>query len=408
MLAMQRAPTAAAAAAAGRSRAPLLAAPAGRARARTVRVRAAKWANPLRDEVVAAARHIASPGKGILASDESNATTGKRLATVDVENTEERRRDWRELLYTTPGLGEHVAGCIMFEETLFQRAADGRQFVDVLLEQGIYPGIKVDTGLQILPTTGETATQGLDGLLDRCKAYRAQGARFAKWRAVLTVGPDGEAPSEMATYDNVHALARYAQIAQEAGLAPIVEPEVGLTPGTYSAERCAEISVRVYSAVMEALVVYGVDLEGCILKPNMVLPGLDAPRIPPQEVARLTVDTLRRTIPPALPTVNFLSGGMAEAEATENLNALQAEAARVGGVPWQLSFSYGRALQHSTLNTWRGAARGSEGWHAAQRMLKSLAAANGAAQQGKFSGPHPSPAGKDRIVQALRVGGSGK
>jgi fructose-bisphosphate aldolase, class I len=379
-----------------------------RARTTAVRVKAAAWANPLRDEVREAARHIASPGKGILASDESNATTGKRLAAVGVENTPERRRDWRELLYTTPGLGDHISGAILFDETVFQSTEDGRPFVDVLLEQGIYMGVKVDTGLQILPNTGETATQGLDGLLDRCKTYRAQGARFAKWRAVLTVGPNGESPSEMAVYDNVHALARYAQISQEAGLAPIVEPEVGLTPGTYTAERCAEISVRVYSAVMEALVVYGVDLEGCILKPNMVLPGLDAPRISPEKVAALTVDTLRRTIPAALPTVNFLSGGMAEAEATENLNALQAEAARVGGVPWQLSFSYGRALQHSTLNTWRGAERGSDGWNAAQRMLKSLAAANGQAQQGKFSGPHPSPAGKDRIVQALRVGGSGK
>jgi fructose-bisphosphate aldolase class I len=259
-----------------------------------------------------------------------------------------------------------------------------------------------------MPHTGETATQGLDGLLDRCKAYRKQGARFAKWRAVLTVGPNGEAPSEAAIFENAHGLARYAQIAQEAGLAPIVEPEVGLTPGTYSAERCAEISVRVYSAVMEALVVYGVDIEGCILKPNMVLPGLDAERISPEEVARLTVDTLRRTIPAALPTINFLSGGMAEAEATENLNALQAEAKRVGGVPWQLSFSYGRALQHSTLNTWRGAARGSEGWNKAQAMLSALAAANGAAQKGEFKGPHPSPAGKERIVQALRVGGAGK
>jgi fructose-bisphosphate aldolase class I len=159
---------------------------------------------------------------------------------------------------------------------------------------------------------------------------------------------------------------------------------------------------------MDALVLYNVDLEGCILKPNMVLPGLDSSRISPEEVARLTVETLRRTIPPALPTINFLSGGMAEAEATENLQALQVEAKRVGGVPWQLSFSYGRALQHSTLNTWRGAARGSEGWNKAQAMLLALAEANGRAQKGEFKGPHPSPAGKERIVQALRVGGAGK
>jgi fructose-bisphosphate aldolase class I len=224
----------------------------------------------------------------------------------------------------------------------------------------------------------------------------------------LTVGPNGEAPSEASIYENAHGLARYAQIAQEAGLAPIVEPEVGLTPGTYSAARCAEISVRVYSAVMEALVVYGVDVEGCILKPNMTLAGLDAEPSTPEEVARLTIDTLRRTIPAALPTINFLSGGMAEEEATENLNALQAEARRVGGVPWQLSFSYGRALQSSTLNTWRGAPRGSEGWNKAQAMLAALAAANGAAQKGEYEGPHPSPAGKQRIVQALRVGGAGK
>ncbi|KXZ46469.1 hypothetical protein GPECTOR_43g905 [Gonium pectorale] len=353
------------------------------------------------EELKKTAAYIAQKGKGILASDESNATTGKRLESVGVENTEDNRRAWRELLYTAPGLGQYVSGAIMFEETLYQTARDGRQFVDILLSQGIYPGIKVDTGLQILPgDKGETTTQGLDNLADRCKAYRKQGARFAKWRAVVKIGEAG-CPSTTAVLENAHGLARYAQICQENGLVPIVEPEVTLGPGDYSIEETAFWSERVYSHVMRLLNEYGVVLEGILLKPNMCLPGLDAPVATPKEVARATVRTMMRSIPPAVPGIHFLSGGMSEEEATLNLQALNEEAPNA---PWALTFSYGRALQSSTLKTWRGQ---EANWAAAQDILVKLAKANSEASVGNFKGPHPVPGG-GRILQALRTGGAGK
>lgn len=357
--------------------------------------------SPLAEELKKTAAYIAQKGKGILASDESNATTGKRLESVGVENTEDNRRDWRELLYTAPGLGQYISGAIMFEETLYQKARDGRQFVDILQAQGIYPGIKVDTGLQILPgDKGETTTQGLDGLADRCKAYRKQGARFAKWRAVVKIGEAG-CPSTTAVLENAHGLARYAQICQENGLVPIVEPEVTLGPGDYSIEETAFWSERVYSHVMRLLNEYGVVLEGILLKPNMCLPGLDAPVATPKEVAHYTVRTMMRSIPPAVPGIHFLSGGMSEEEATLNLQALNEEAPNA---PWALTFSYGRALQSTTLKTWRGK---QENWAAAQDILVKLAKANSEAAAGQFKGPHPVPGG-GRILQALRTGGAGK
>eukprot|EP00877_Chromochloris_zofingiensis_P013410 jgi/Chrzof1/8322/Cz03g06050.t1 len=229
--------------------------------------------SPYADELKATAKYIATRGKGILASDESNATTGKRLDSVGVENTEDNRRAWRQLLYTAPGLGQYISGAIMFEETLFQSSAEGVQFVDLLKGQGIVPGIKVDTGLQELPgTDGETATQGLDNLGARCRDYYKQGARFAKWRAVLKISSQG-GPSTTAILENAHGLARYAQIAQENGLVPIVEPEVTLGPGDYSIEETAYWSERVYSHVFRLLNEYNVMLEGILLKPNMCLPG---------------------------------------------------------------------------------------------------------------------------------------
>jgi fructose-bisphosphate aldolase class I len=353
--------------------------------------------SPHAEELKAVTRHISLTGKGILASDESNTTTGKRLNAVGIENTEVNRRDWRELLYTAPGLGNYVAGCIMFEETLYQKAKDGRQFVDILMGQGIYPGIKVDTGLQPLPGgLGETTTQGLDGLSDRCKAYKKQGAKFAKWRAVLKIGESG-CPTTTAVLENTHALARYAQICQENGLVPIVEPEVTLGPGNYSIEETAFWSERVNSHTMRLLNEYGVLLEGIILKPNMILPGLDAPVASPQDVAKYTLQTMLRSIPAAVPGIHFLSGGMSEEEATLNLQALHDECPNP---PWALTFSYGRALQTSTLKTWAGKP---EAWKDAQDVLVSLAKANSEACQGKYKGPHPRPGG-GRNIQALRLG----
>ncbi|GAB4816635.1 hypothetical protein N2152v2_003681 [Parachlorella kessleri] len=364
-------------------------------------VLAAQKSNPYAEELKDTAKYIAQRGKGILASDESNATTGKRLEAVGVENSEDNRRAWRQLLYTAPGLGQYVSGAIMFEETLYQKGSDGVQFVDVLKAQGIRPGIKVDSGLQVLPgTDGETATQGLDNLAARCEAYYKQGARFAKWRAVLKIG-EGQGPSTQAVLENAHGLARYAQIAQSAGLVPIVEPEVTLGPGKYTLDECAYWSERVYSHVFRLLNEYDVMLEGILLKPNMILPGLDAPPASPKDVAKYTVRTMRRSIPAVVPGIHFLSGGMSEEEATLNLQALQEECPNS---PWSLTFSYGRALQTTTLKTWAGKP---ENWAAAQDILVKLAKANSEAQQGKFQGPHPVPGG-GRILQALRTGGSGK
>jgi len=358
--------------------------------------------NPFLEELRATAKYISGRGKGILASDESNATTGKRLESVGVENTEDNRRDWRQLLYTAPGLGQYISGCIMFEETLYQKTKDGRQFVDVLRDQGIVPGIKVDTGLQMLPgTDGETATQGLDNLGARCQQYYLQGARFAKWRAVLKIAGPGQGPSTTAIMENAHGLARYAQIAQENGLVPIVEPEVTLGPGDYSIEETAFWSERVYSHVFRTLNEYNVVLDAILLKPNMCLPGLDAPTASPADVAKYTTRTMMRSIPPAVPGIHFLSGGMSEEESTLNLQALQ-EA--YPNAPWSLTFSYGRALQSSTLKTWSG---NPANWDKAQQILVALAKANSEAQLGVFKGPHPVPGG-GRILQALRTGGAGK
>jgi fructose-bisphosphate aldolase class I len=358
--------------------------------------------NPYLEEMKETAKYIARRGRGILASDESNATTGKRLESVGVENTEDNRRAWRELLYTAPGLGQYISGCIMFEETLYQKAADGRQFVDILKGQGILPGIKVDTGLQVLPgSDGETTTQGLDNLGARCQQYYKQGARFAKWRAVVRIAGPGQGPSTTAILENAHGLARYAQICQENGLVPIVEPEVTLGPGDYSIEETAFWSERMYTHVFRLLNEYSVVPEAILLKPNMCLPGLDAPTASPAEVAKYTTRTMLRTIPAAVPGIHFLSGGMSEEESTLNLQALQEACPNA---PWSLTFSYGRALQATTLKTWSGK---QENWDAAQKILVALAKANSEAQLGQFKGPHPVPGG-GRILQALRTGGAGK
>lgn len=355
--------------------------------------------NPYAAELKATAKYIASRGSGILASDESNSTTGKRLATIGLDNTEDNRRRWRELLYTSD-IGDYISGAIMFEETLYQNAEDGTPFVKILQDKGIVPGIKVDTGLTALPRTkGETATTGLDGLPDRCKAYYEQGARFAKWRAVMRIGKADGAPSDAAILENTHALARYAQISQANGLVPIVEPEV-LLDGDHDIDETAYYTERVLSFTFRALNEYDVCLDGALLKPNMVNPGTDSPnQCDAQTVARYTLQTMMRGVPPAMPGIHFLSGGMSDQEATENLNLLNTiEGSEIA--PWSLNFSYGRALQMAVLRTWGGDDANKA---KAQELLAKLAKANGEAQLGKYSGPHPSPGGKVRNFQPLRL-----
>ncbi|GMH42933.1 hypothetical protein BSKO_10855 [Bryopsis sp. KO-2023] len=369
----------------------------------TVMSSAFEKSNRYAEELKDTAKYIATRGRGILASDESNATTGKRLATVGVENTEENRRRWRQVLYTAPGLGQYISGAILFDETVYQATDEGVRFTEVLAIEGIRTGMKVDTGLQPLPgADGETATQGLDGLGARCAEYYKQGARFAKWRAVLKIHENGDGPSTTSIMENAHGLARYAQIAQENGLVPIVEPEVTLGPGTYSIEETAYWSERVYSHVMRMLNEYHVITEGMLLKPNMILPGLDAPVASPEDVAKYTVRTMMRSIPATVPGIHFLSGGMSEEESTLNLQALQDAAPP--NAPWSLTFSYGRALQSTTLKTWQGM---DENVPAAHDILLKLAKANSEAQLGQYKGPHPVPGG-GRILQALRLGGAGK
>eukprot|EP01114_Cavostelium_apophysatum_P003489 TRINITY_DN133_c0_g1_i1.p2 TRINITY_DN133_c0_g1~~TRINITY_DN133_c0_g1_i1.p2 ORF type:complete len:360 (+),score=119.15 TRINITY_DN133_c0_g1_i1:73-1152(+) len=332
-----------------------------------------------RDELVQTANAIASPGKGILAADESTGTIGKRFEKIKVENVEDNRRAYRELLFTSEALGNYCSGVILYEETLFQKAADGTPFVDMLKKAGVIPGIKVDKGLVNIPGTNEeTATWGLDGLAERCQKYYAQGARFAKWRAALKIGPNE--PSELAIAENAHGLARYAVICQENGLVPIVEPEI-LMDGTHTLQRCQEVTEHVLAVVFKALSDNHVFLEGALLKPNMVTPGHESAEYkttPPEAIAKATVTALQRTVPPALPGVTFLSGGQGEEEASINLNAINAYP---GKKPWSLTFSYGRALQSSCLEAWKGdKSKVADG----QKAFLVRAKANSEAQLGKY------------------------
>ncbi|XP_020247289.1 LOW QUALITY PROTEIN: fructose-bisphosphate aldolase 1, cytoplasmic-like [Asparagus officinalis] len=301
------------------------------------------------DELIANAAYIGTPGKGILAADESTGTIGKRLASINVENVEENRRALRELLFCTPGALQYLSGVILFEETLYQKTADGKPFVDVLKAGGVLPGIKVDKGtIELAGTNGETTTQGHDDLGKRCAKYYEAGARFAKWRAVLKISANE--PSQLAIDVNAQGLARYAIICQENGLVPIVEPEI-LVDGSHDINKCADVTERVLAACYKALNDHKVLLEGTLLKPNMVTPGSDAAKVKPEVVAEYTVRALLRTMPSAVPAVVFLSGGQSEEEATLNLNAMNQ---LKGKKPWSLSFSFGRALQQSTLKTWAG------------------------------------------------------
>ncbi|CAI0469501.1 unnamed protein product [Linum tenue] len=330
------------------------------------------------DELARNAAYIGTPGKGILAADESTGTIGKRLSSINVENSEENRRALRELLFTAPGVLQYLSGVILFEETLYQKTKSGKLFVDVMKEGGVLPGIKVDTGtVELAGTNGETTTQGLDGLAARCAKYYQAGARFAKWRAVLKIGTNE--PSQLAINENANGLARYAIICQENGLVPIVEPEI-LVDGSHDINKCADVTERVVAACYKALNDHKVFLEGTLLKPNMVTPGSDAKKVSPDVIAEYTVRALQRTMPPAVPAVVFLSGGQSEEEATVNLNAMNKLQTKK---PWTLSFSFGRALQQSTLKAWAGK---EENWKKAQDALLTRCKANSEAVLGKYKG----------------------
>jgi fructose-bisphosphate aldolase class I len=331
------------------------------------------------DELRAIAKQITAHGKGILAADESTGSMDKRLGSLGVENTEENRRQYRQLLFTADKqLADYISGVIFFHETLYQKTDDGTPFVKVLQDKGIVPGIKVDKGVVPLAgTIGECTTQGLDDLNARCAAYKKDGAQFAKWRCVLKIS--SHTPSHLAMLENANVLARYASICQQNGLVPIVEPEI-LPDGEHDIRRCQKVTETVLGYVYKALNDHHVFLEGTLLKPNMVTPGQACPtRAGPVDIARATVIALSRTVPPAVPGVVFLSGGQSELEASINLDAMN----KLQGIckPWALTFSYGRALQASALKAWGGK---KENVKAGQEELLKRARANGAAAAGKL------------------------
>lgn len=305
--------------------------------------------NKFKDELMSNAQLLAAPGKGILASDESTGTIGNRFSQIDVENTHENRIAYRELLFKTPDLEKYISGAILYDETARDKASCGTPLTKILTDKGILVGMKVDTGMVIIEgTNDESATQGLDGLGKRCQEYYEMGVRFAKWRAVIKIG-DG-CPSEVAIQETAHSLARYGNICQHNGIVPIIEPEI-LTDGDHSIKDCAAVSEKVFNAVMSELIDQGLLLEGLLLKPNMILPGAQSKTIcPPEEVAFYTVRTLSRTITPAVPGITFLSGGQSEEDASLNLNAINKLAPIKH--PWNMSFSFGRALQSSVLKAW--------------------------------------------------------
>ena len=320
---------------------------------------------------------LVAAGKGILAADESFPTIQKRFAAINIESTEENRRAYRELLFTTRGIEEFISGVILFDETIGQKTGDGTLFTDALSRKGIIPGIKVDAGTMPLPGhPGEKITSGLDGLRERLNGYRDRGARFAKWRAVIAIGP--HLPSRACIQANAHQLALYAALTQEAEMVPIVEPEV-LMDGDHDMTRCEEATEPALSAVFAALRDYGVALEGMLLKPNMVVAGTKSPKqASVVETAEATIRTLRRTVPAAVHGIVFLSGGQGPELATGHLNAMNVR----GPHPWELSFSFGRALQNAALKAWKGAAANVA---AAQREFHHRAQCCGAARYGTYS-----------------------
>ena len=328
-------------------------------------------------ELQETARAIVAEGKGILAADESDGTIKKRFDSIGVESTEEHRRAYRDLLFTTEGAEEYISGVILYDETIRQKSAGGTPFPELLTSKGIIPGIKVDKGAKPLALAeGETITEGLDGLRDRLAEYRELGARFTKWRAVISIGKG--IPSEYCIWTNAHALARFAALSEEAGLVPIVEPEV-LMDGDHTIERSFEVTSRTLHAVFTELRDQRVQPEGILLKPNMVLSGYDCPeQASDEEVAHETLRCFRRHVPAAVPGIVFLSGGQSDEEATARLSAMNA----IGPHPWQLSFSYGRALQAPALKAWGGKPDNVE---AAQRAYYHRAKMNSAARTGMYA-----------------------
>jgi fructose-bisphosphate aldolase class I len=328
------------------------------------------------------AHRLVGAGKGLLAMDESNGTCDKRFAALGIAQTEDKRRAYRELIVTTPGLGDSISGAILYDETIHQRTKDGTPFVNILTEAGIIPGIKVDTGAKDLAgRPGEKITEGLDGLRDRLKDYAVMGARFAKWRAVIALG-DG-LPSRGCIEANGHALARYAALCQEAGVVPIVEPEV-LMVGDHSLERSREVTEETLHSVFNQIYAQNVMLEGMILKPNMVLPGLTCPKQESvDEVAAATVKCLLGVVPAAVSGIAFLSGGQSAELASARLNAMNVIAkAPASRLPWPLAFSFARAIQQPALDIWRGKEACTA---AAQDVLRHRACCNRAALQGEYS-----------------------
>src|SRR6476660_9549254 len=323
------------------------------------------------------ARALVAPGKGILAADESSGTIKKRFDSINVESTEDSRRAYRDLLFTTEGAADHISGVILYDETIRQSSSDGTPFPKLLESQGVIPGIKVDKGAKDLAhAPGEKITEGLDGLRERLAEYYELGARFTKWRAVITIGSG--IPSEYCLWTNAHALARYGALSQEAGLVPIIEPEV-LMDGDHSIETSFEVTSRTLHAVFTELRDQKVWFEQMLLKPNMVLSGYEATkRAGIQEVAEQTIRCFRRHVPAAVPGIVFLSGGQTDEDATAHLNAMNAR----GPHPWQLSFSYGRALQAPALKAWEGKPENVE---AAQRAYYHRAKMNGAARTGMYA-----------------------
>ena len=329
------------------------------------------------NELHQTAQALVADSKGILAADESSGTIEKRFDSISLESTEENRRAYRDMLFTTPGLEQHVSGVILYDETIRQSSADGTPFAELLAGRGIIPGIKVDMGAKDLAgAPGEKVTEGLDGLRERLQDYRGLGARFAKWRAVIAIG-DG-IPTSYCIHTNAHALGRYAALCQEQGLVPIVEPEV-LMDGDHDIERCYDATSRTLHATFHELYHQRVDLAGMLLKPNMVLSGKDSPtQASAQEVAEWTIRCFREHVPAAVPGIVFLSGGQSDEQASENLNAIN----QLGPQPWVLSFSYGRALQAPALKAWGGSAENVE---AGQSFLALRARCNSAAVAGRYS-----------------------
>ena len=323
------------------------------------------------------AKAIVGPRRGILAADESTGTIKKRLDSIGVESTENNRRAWRQLLFTAKGAGDYIGGVILYDETIRQNAEDGRTLVEVLQSQNIIPGIKVDLGAKPLAgAPGEQVTEGLDGLRDRLQEYAKLGAKFTKWRGVIEIG--AHIPSDYCIHVNAHALARCAALSQEAGLVPIVEPEV-LMDGSHDIDRCYAVTERTLRAVFAELAKQRVSLEGMLLKPNMVLSGKDAAnRATPDQVAAATISCFKRVVPAAVPGIVFLSGGQGDAESTENLNAMNRGER---DFPWELSFSYGRGLQATPLKAWGGKP---ENVAAAQDVFLERAREISAAREGKL------------------------